>query len=198
MDTRLIRFVAVALSLTGTLPLTAQAPPSTPSVVRGACPFECCQLGQWIARDSISVFAEEQGRGRPAFFLAKDDTVRADSADFFTLRLGAVLVRRPLKLADYLGGEVEGPVDAELQRLLAPGDTIYIVGHEPEVGEVVWAKGRQVTVYPFWDDDRRDRAGPAVLLRPIVHEWWVRITHKGRSGWIQTWGRWFQGADACG
>jgi hypothetical protein len=206
MDTRLRRIFATVVSLAWSLPLAGQAPPRTPIVKRGACPFECCQLGRWIATDTMSVFAEQHGRGRPAFVLAKGDTVRADSADFFTLSLGAVLVRRPLKLAEYLGGEVQEPPAtraeslalAELQRPLAAGDTIYIVGHEPEVGDVVWAKGSLATVYQFWDDDRRDRGGPALLVRPIVHEWWVHITHNGRRGWIQTWGRWFEGADACG
>ena len=202
MDTRLSRFVTVAAILTSGVPLAAQAPPRTPIVDRGSCPFECCQLGTWIARDTMSVFAEEHGRGRPAFVLAKHDTVRADSADFFTLTLGAVLVRRPLKLADYLGGEVSGAVDPALQRSLARGDTIYLIGHEPEMGHVVWAKGQRATVYEFWDDptdeEKRDAASPAVLVRPIVHEWWVHIVHKGRRGWIQTWGRWFEGADACG
>ena len=181
-------------------------PPATPFVDRGSCPFECCQLGNWTAYDSVAVFPEEQGRGRPSFFIVKNDTVHADSADFFTLELGVVLVRQTVRLADYLGGEIQDPPAtradslalAALRRPIPPGDTIYITGHTPEIGIDVWYRGRSATISPFWDERASKPDQPGVQLRPIKHEWWVRITHHGRRGWIQAWGHGFAGFDACG
>src|SRR5512135_1524999 len=83
-------------------PLEAQRPPSTPFVERGACPFECCQLGRWTARDTLPVYGREQAPDPPLFFLTPSQGFVADSADFHTLALGIVVARRALTLADYL------------------------------------------------------------------------------------------------
>jgi hypothetical protein len=186
--------------------LAAQQPPRTPFVTRGACPFECCQLGQWLTHDTLPVFDRERASGAPLFFLQPSQGFFADSADFFTLALGLILVRRPLRLSDYLA-EAESPpvpprVDSDsltaLRQPLAPGDTVYLIGEVSEVGERVWTRGRAVTVESFWAEPGvEDTNAPAILLRPIVHEWWVRINAHGRRGWIQAWERHLEGTDAC-
>ncbi|MGE5687076.1 MAG: hypothetical protein ACM34D_06205, partial [Gemmatimonadota bacterium] len=86
-------------------PLAAQRPPSTPFVERGACPFECCQLGHWTARDTLPVYARQQAPDTRLFLLTPGQGFVADSADFHTLALGMILVRRPFRLADYLAEE---------------------------------------------------------------------------------------------
>jgi hypothetical protein len=200
---------SAALILVALLPshLAAQQPPRTPFVIRGACPFECCQLGRWLTHDTLPVFDRERASGAPLFFLQPSQGFLADSADFYTLALGLILVRRPLRLSDYLA-EAESPpvspgVDSDsrtaLRQPLAPGDTVYLIGEVSEVGERVWTRGRAVTVESFWAEPEVDDANaPAILVRPIVHEWWVRIDAHGRRGWIQAWERRLEGTDACG
>lgn len=198
---------AAVLLLTFCSPrLAAQQPPRTPFVTRGACPFECCQLGQWLTHDTLPVFDRERASGTPLFLLQPSRAFRADSADFYTLALGRILVRRPLRLSDYLA-EGEQPTASPpgdsgsviaLRRLLAPGDTVYLVGEVSEVGERVWIRGRLATVQAFWAEPGvEDANAPAILVRPIVHEWWVRINANGRRGWIQAWERNLEGTDAC-
>lgn len=203
----LLRSLAVLLALCSSR-LAAQGPPRTPFVTRGACPFECCQLGPWLTHDTLPVFDRERASGAPLFLLQPSQRFRADSADFYTLALGLILVRRPLRLADYLAEaeaqapprSAQAPPDsvAALHRRLAPGDTVYLIGEVSEVGEQVWSHGRTATVEGFWSEPgAEDGNAPAILLRPIVHEWWVRINAQGRRGWIQAWERHIEGADAC-
>ena len=183
-------------------PLQAQRPPSTPFVARGACPFECCQLGPWIARDTLPAYAGERANGTPLFRVLPGERMVADSGDFYTLALGLIGVRRPLRLADYLADEDTTRADAArlavLRRDLAVGDTIYLIGEVTEVGERVWLRGVAATVQAFWaEPEFADPTAPALLIRPIVHEWWVHVTAGARHGWIQAWSRNIDGTDAC-
>jgi hypothetical protein len=183
-------------------PLQAQRPPSTPFVARGACPFECCQLGPWIARDMLPAYAGERANGTPLFRVLPGERMVADSGDFYTLALGLIGVRRPLRLADYLADEDTTRADAArlavLRRDLAVGDTIYLIGEVTEVGERVWLRGVAATVQAFWaEPEFADPTAPALLIRPIVHEWWVHVTAGARHGWIQAWSRNIDGTDAC-
>ena len=126
----------------------------------------------------------------------------ADCADFYTLALGLIGVRRPFRLADYLADEDTTRVAparlAVLRQHLVVGDTIYLIGEVTEVGERVWLRGVAATVQAFWaEPEFDDPAAPGFLIRPIVHEWWVRITAGARRGWIQAWSRNIDGTDAC-
>lgn len=182
--------------------LEAQRPPRTPFVARGACPFECCQLGAWTARDTLPVYARERASGSARFLLLPGQEFRADSADFYTLALGLIRVRRSFSLLDYLAdrgtpGATAGP--PALRKPMAVGDTIYFVGDVTEVGALVWARGDTAVVEPFWAEGSEfdDPDAPAVLVRPLVREWWVRVTVGDRTGWIQAWNRRIDGTDAC-
>jgi hypothetical protein len=187
-------------------PLAAQRPPSTPFVERGACPFECCQLGHWTARDTLPVYARQQAPDAPLFLIAPGQGFVADSADFHTLALGIILVRQAFSLADYLAEEGPSPRPGPagsarrtaLRNRLAPGDTIYLIGEVTETGERVWARGVEDTVEAFWSEPAFEKPdAPAVMVRPIEQEWWVHVNVGGRSGWIQAWNRRIDGTDAC-
>jgi hypothetical protein len=202
----LTRSAAVILLVLCSSRLAAQHPPRTPFVTRGACPFECCQLGHWLTHETLPVHARERASGTPLFALQPSQDFVADSADFYTLALGLILVQRPFRLADYLADDEHAlaATQADSARLtawrqpLAPGDTVYLIGEVSEVGERVWTHGRTATVEGFWAEPGvEDANAPAILVRPIVHEWWVHIDAHGRRGWIQAWERNLEGTDAC-
>jgi hypothetical protein len=189
--------------------LGAQALPSLPEVYRGDCPFECCQLGNWTARESLQLYRKERGTGKPMAILRPGQSFTADSADFYTLDWGIISVRRPMRLVDELSPEADNEsIQADqrgarvLARQLMPGDTIIHIGHVPEAGEIVWLDGVQAVASWFWADreeDLKDFDAPAVVVRPIRQEWWVRIrTPTGQTGWIQAWKKQIEGRDACG
>jgi hypothetical protein len=192
-----------------TRPAEAQALPSLPVVSRGACPFECCRLGNWTARESLPVYQEERKSRRPIAVVTAGQSFTADSADLYTLDWGIIIVHRPMRVIDVLGPEPENDsvlsdprATAVLGRQLAPGDTIYHIGHVPETGELVWLDGVSALADGFWvdrEEDLKELDLPAVLARPMRREWWVRIRRPaGRSGWIQAWNKQIEGTDACG
>lgn len=193
--------VLILLTL-GSASLQAQALPRTPFVARGTCPFECCQLGAWITRDPIPVYSRSRATGAPLFQLRPGERLVADSADFYTLALGLIQVRRSFHLADYLADEdpadTNAPRRAVLRQPLAVGDTMYLIGEVTEVGERVWWRGVAATVQAFWaEPGYDDPKAPAILIRPIVHEWWVHVTAAGWPGWIQAWNHNIEGSDGC-
>jgi hypothetical protein len=182
------------------------APPATPRVEFRSCPFECCRLGQWGTYDSVPVYAEERQSGPPLFFLLPRERFIADSANLHTLAFGVVRFRQPVRLADKLADPFDRVVRtredsawyATLQVPFARADTLLILAYKPERQAVVWAKGRLAVVKAFWVERVRAGADPvAVLERPLVREWWVLVSHEGRHGWIQAFGRHLAGSDAC-
>src|SRR5256885_10442822 len=92
-------------SVVGTVAIALFAPfaqtprlPGPPVMQRGACPFECCHLGDWKTTEPTRVYATERATGAPAFIIPQGQSIKADSADFFTLRYGVIVVRRPFAL----------------------------------------------------------------------------------------------------
>src|SRR4051794_37177600 len=87
--------------------LEAQALPPLPQVYRGACPFECCQLGAWTARESLQVYRQERRADKPIAVLSTGQRFTADSADLYTLDWGIITVSRAMRLMDNLGPEAD-------------------------------------------------------------------------------------------
>ncbi len=202
------RWFGLVAGLLAPLPLHAQRPPHTPFVARGSCPGECCKLGRWTAGESLRVYPTQRGSRAPTFTINRNQSFVADSADFYTLALGILVVRRPMRVSDHMDAEFNpAPVThgdsvraASLAKTLAVGDTLYVIGEMPEAGEVLWVGGATAIVEYFWAEDARGNpTAPAVQVRPIQHEWWVHIrTTDGRTGWIEAWDRRIHGSDACG
>ena len=88
---------------------------------------------------------------------------------------------------------------ASLQTPYPAGDSLLLLGHAPEEGEEVWARGRPTIVGWFWEDSPAHARSDAiaVLERPLVREWWVRVTAQSRHGWIQAFGPKIAGPDGC-
>ena len=75
------------------------APAPLPLVVRAACPFECCRLGEWGTYDSVAAYDRERQSGTPAFWLLPKQRFIADSANLYILAYGMIRFRRPVRLA---------------------------------------------------------------------------------------------------
>ncbi|MCB9247624.1 MAG: hypothetical protein H6613_03365 [Ignavibacteriales bacterium] len=58
------------------------------SIIYGSCPFECCQFGQWIIKDSINVYPNEGDTNSISFVLNDDDTVFAETGNLHFYKLG--------------------------------------------------------------------------------------------------------------
>src|SRR4051794_38625441 len=95
----------------------AHREPPIPFVDRGACPFECCQYGEWTAIRQTRVLQRMQQDAKTAFVLAAGEKISALTGAVVTTRPGRIVVMSPTKLGT---------------RSFQKGDLIYILHY---VGE---------------------------------------------------------------
>jgi hypothetical protein len=170
----------------------AQAAPAEPYVVRGACPFECCQYGRWVTRVPVPVYSHERASGRPLFRLRAGDTVEAITGNVHMVRVGRVVVDRSLP-----GNWVE---DDSLPAP-APGDTVYVLNYQGEGYRQYWYRGRTGSGPEFWEPESRHDSlpPPARLIQKPISRWWVQVkVANGQEGWLRMPEAGFDGYDACG
>ena len=195
-----ISFLLVSLSIATPAAALSQARPQEPFVVRDVCPYECCQLGIWVARGTIRAFRSRGNRAAVAFVLKAGDTVTAKSGDMVTQRLGRVVVRRHL---------APSPETRDSTLRPAIGDTLYLASYGGEGSWQAWHGGRLHWTSEFWPSQVGQRGADADLVAAPRGTWWVRLeTRRGLSGWVRAGtmvidglenvAPGFSGADACG
>lgn len=150
----------------------AQEAPPLPLIQRDACPFECCQFGQWIARSQIPVYKGEDDTSVVAT-LAEGDSFQAVTGNLHVEKAGIVVVTKP--------------VDS-----LMTGDTVYSLAYRGEGETDIWQNGDIETVDMFWRSTEDTAAGQAdsvysgvLISRPLM-VWWVSIQlPDGSTGWLR-------------
>lgn len=175
----MVRRSLLLLSLAVASPAAAfsQARPREPFVVRGVCPYECCQLGIWVARGTVRAMRSRSERAAVSFTLKAGDTVTAISGEMVTRRLGRVLVRRQ---------PVANPEIHDSTLRPALGDTLYLASYGGEGSWIVWYQGRLHWTREFWPGQVGQVGAEADLLEAPRGTWWVRLeTRRGLSGWVR-------------
>jgi hypothetical protein len=172
-------FLALALG-------SGQAPggPKLPLTDPGACPFECCQYGEWTASLSQRAYKSSSRESGLTFTIRPGEQVNAMTGLVITRKAGIVIVRKQTTF-----GEITVPAGEKLFVLHRSGEGVALfwyngATHSGEVYAESVHKGN--ATYP-WD----------VLSVPET-EWWVKVKNKsGEMGWILN-PRGFRGMDACG
>jgi hypothetical protein len=142
----------------------AIAHPPSVVIVTGACPFEGCQLGRWIARKSIPVY-EHPGGGLKQK-LRQGEVIYATSAEVRAVPKKAIVTRT------YKSDEKEG---------LNVGSLIYVLYPIGEGAVAVWNKGNIVN----GSLDLAFQYDESVESRQLQWEWWVQIRlANGTTGWL--------------
>jgi len=184
-----VLFASPSLAFVLTLILTGG--PSTPALPRpapptgltfpreehGACPFECCWYGGWVARRGLTARRDRTAEAPAAFRIAGGEAVQALTGVVVTTRPGRARALAPLGL----GGVT-----------LAPGDEVPVLRYAGEGVWIVWAGGRPLGV-------EGEAAGGRlrVLVTPRA-VWWVQIRNRrGEVGWSDQ-PDLFDGRDRCG
>lgn len=168
----------------------ASLPPAETLVREGACPFECCQYGEWWSDSATVVYLATRDTARIAFTLPPRTPVVAESGTVYVTALARVVFDAPMS-EEQIGVRGVGP--------LTPADTLYLIEPVGEGAFVVWLRGRELELPGIWEPYY-----PGTTARregEYAREWWVSVrTGDGRSGWI-----WMDrtrapmwGADACG
>lgn len=166
--------------------------PAEPYIVRAACPFECCQYGQWQVRTATPVYATEGTVGQPLFTLRAGDSVRATTGNVHVSRVGRVKIVGKVERGWAEFGEHKLPVPAI-------GDTVHILSYSGEGHWKYWYRGLVGTGPELWSDLMTVGHIPGQLLAEPVSEWWVRvIDRRDRAGWLVVPSQGFGGYDACG
>ena len=163
-------------------------PPRDVLVRRGACPFECCQYGEWWSDSATVVFAAARDTTAIAFTVPPRARFVADGGTVFVTSLARVVFDAPMDSA-HVG--IPGVA-------LTPSDTLYLVEPVGEGAFIVWLRGRELELPGVWESYYPGTT--ARLQGEFAREWWAHVrTGDGREGWV-----WMDrtaapmmGADAC-
>lgn len=178
------RTLSLVIAL-GLLPASLPAQQHAPRVLvePGACPFECCQYGEWTAIRRVPV---HRAPDRPVAF-AIDAGTRVTAATGYVRSTGTpFVVNRP-------------------HPPYAPGDRLVVYGYRGEGHFGVWFNGRSFTEdlgFSPYGGTGGTRCTDAkycwgTLARELRSQWWVHLRlADGRSGWVRG-SEGFEGQDAC-
>jgi hypothetical protein len=167
----------------------SRATPPLPYEDWGACPFECCQYGEWTALSEIPIYASRNAKTSPIATLRKGVKVFAKTGVVITTKAGEVELLEEKTL-----GEGREP------RVVVPkGGRIYPLRYLGEGYEKFWYDGAIYSAFIGVAEPGRVYEGFRVLRR-WEDDWWVSVsTRDGRKGWVlMTRKTRFDGTDRCG
>jgi hypothetical protein len=179
----MLRLSIVAVLFATTWQVPSAAPPALPKVDYKACPFECCQFGEWKAEQDVRVYDRWQRKGRKELFtLHEGESVTAITGVHVTYRPGRLKILRDIP-------------DLKLRQ----GDTVETYMYTGEGYVYFWSNGRMQHDQIFTSLSCSEVGeNIACLLDHGDKEWWVKLrTKSGRVGWVRG-NEGFSGSDACG
>lgn len=162
-------YMLILLSTTLQFPSLVEAAPRPGKLYidKGACPFECCQYGQWTATKESVLYAKIKSKKIVAT-VKPDEKVEAINGEVHVVPLKIIA---PKSIPD---------------TGIKAGDVIYVLTHTGEGFYLVWHKGK------FFDLDPPMQEG-----QYPASEWWIEIkTLEGKKGWTKE-SRNFGGNDSC-
>lgn len=161
---------------------------------RGACPFECCQYGEWTARDEAVFYKTRSTGARVAFRALKGERVTALTGVVVTLEPGRVVATGDMSVGGNGGPSVRVRKGAVMYLLHPTGEGFY----------KIWFRGRIYEAQPETAEEhagRPQRVADLPYIRLLSRPrtvWWIKARDgRGRTGWTRQDDR-FDGMDACG
>lgn len=164
-------------------PLMGPAPePKAPMRMQGACPFECCAYGEWIASEETKVYRKPHDKRvldrmpPETKFLGLDGFVELT-------RLGAARAAKPVKLQSAEAGAVAGtmPQGTQVIVLDSLGEGFWRIWYAGQVHQLRIDNPESATESWFAEDPD---AG-LVLTEAPLGDWWARVRlPDGREGWL--------------
>jgi hypothetical protein len=172
------------------------AKPPALYVDQGACPFECCQYGEWTASKPAPVYAQPVAGAQSLATVTTGTKIKAITGEVRT-RAGRFVVRKPMiSMRTNANGE---------QERYKPGDVIYVYTYHGEGHFTVWFAGmmydESLGFSPAGGGSGRrgesDREGMGELDKELESTWWVRAKlPNGQIVWLRN-PSGFDGMDAC-
>lgn len=158
--------------------------PKLPFTDPGACPFECCQYGEWTASTSQRAYKSSSKDSGLAFTIRPDEKIAAFTGVVITRKAGIVIVRKQTTFGDII---------------LPPGAKLFVLHRQGEGEALFWYKGATHSAELDADEVRKGSAAyPWDVLSLPKTEWWVKVRNaRGATGWLLD-PQGFQAMDACG
>jgi hypothetical protein len=186
-----MRAIAIALALFMTSAnAQPKSQPPTPYVEWGACPFEGCAYGRWVAQRRTPVLSERRVGAPLAFNVVAGQCVTAITGVVVTSRPGRIKVVSPITLG-------EAPTTVSLK----PGNIIYTLRYLGEGYELFWFNGRiykdQIYSRQLGPIPTNLPVDPLEVLELPTSKWWIKIRSRtGQVGWSAR-AEDFGGNDSC-
>jgi len=134
----------------------------------GACPFEGCEYGEWIANENLTILKEMNEASAISFQIQKGERVTAETGVVITTKPGIAKILRPFKI---------GKIDTK------PGDQISILTNRGEGCFKVWFAGNLIDCLADIDGFYENK-GAIEFTQDVKNIWWVKIINsKGKVGW---------------
>jgi len=152
--------------------LLSQSNSELSKIEKNVCPFEGCQLGQWIIRETIIVYEKEGDTTSIKYLLSENDTVTALYGNVHYERFGRVLVTR--SFGNFIAN-----------------DTITVL--RCTEGEFIsYYKGEKTYLDMFWPNDEtggyseqyNNEIHYGIMIERPLMIWWVKILKNGTEGWL--------------
>ena len=155
--------------------LLAQTNSDLATIEKNVCPFEGCQLGEWISRDTIKVYEKEGDTTSVKYLLTDNDTITALYGNIHYEKFGKVLITKTFDN-------------------FMVNDTLIVL--RCTEGEFIsYHKGKKIYTNVFWpmkyydtDDNAEnynyEKHYGIMIERPQVI-WWVKILMTGTEGWLR-------------
>lgn len=150
-------------------PMGSSDMPPIPYEDIGACPFEGCQYGVWIANKPTLIQRGRQANSAVAFRVVKAEKVTAITGVVITTEPGQARVLKPIAV----GGNRANT-----------GESLFLLTDLGEGAYKVWYKGRIETI-SLSDMGHSSNEESQYFKRPR-HIWWIKIRNsKGQVGWTR-------------
>ena len=143
------------------------------------CPFECCQFGKWIVKESIDVYSNEDDTSNVIFKLNNDDTIYAQTGNLHFIQIGKVIVTKPI-YGFTLGDTIFVYNCRESEFLVKYNNTEKYVN----IFWPVFDNEKEATEENYQKEIKRREYSGKMIQRPKT-VWWVKIKSKSRQGWIK-------------
>jgi hypothetical protein len=122
----------------------------------GACPFECCSYGQWIANKETIIYKQMRDNSPIAFRIKKREKVTGLTGVVITKKAGTVKALKDLTVKEF------SQDFTKIEFSIKSGDVIYVLTSIGEGFYQLWYKGK------FFQDGIYNEESMKILTMPVA------------------------------
>lgn len=154
--------INIALLIFSQSLLSEELSPPIPYIDNGACPFECCEYGNWMVDKTITIYKEPDTNSKEMGQYKKGDNINAVTGFTNTEKPGKAVVIKPHK--------------SEANNIsYSTGDVLWVYRYMGEGFNKVWYKGEMYEEEILYDCDINEDYCWLDMEEEDQTTWWVMI-----------------------